>query len=73
MIINKITISLMLNHISTDAPSSSNGPNSQNRREKPLPTATQVVVCGGGVIGSSVAYHLPKCGFNDVILLEQGR
>ena len=25
------------------------------------------------MVGASVAYHLPKYGFNDVILLEQGR
>ena len=60
--------------ISTDAlPSVSNGSNGPNRRERPLPSAAQVVVCGGGVVGSSVAYHLPKYGFSDVVLLEQGR
>jgi glycine/D-amino acid oxidase-like deaminating enzyme len=32
-----------------------------------------VVVCGGGVVGASVAYHLAKKGWNDVVLLEQGR
>ena len=42
-------------------------------REKLLPSSAQVVICGGGVVGSSVAYHLPKYGFSDVILLEQGR
>ena len=46
---------------------------SQSSHKKPLPSAAQVVVCGGGVIGSSVAYHLPKFGVKDVILLEQGR
>ena len=40
---------------------------------RPLPSRAQVVVCGGGVVGSSVAYHLPKCGFKDVLHLEQGR
>ena len=39
----------------------------------PLPSRAQVVVCGGGVVGSSVAYHLPKYGFKDVVHLEQGR
>ena len=43
------------------------------QKEKPFPSNTQVVVCGGGVVGASVAYHLPKYGFTDVILLEQGR
>jgi 4-methylaminobutanoate oxidase (formaldehyde-forming) len=30
-----------------------------------------VVIIGGGVIGTSVAYHLTKLGWNDVVLLEQ--
>src|SRR5215217_2928267 len=38
-----------------------------------LPTRAQVVVIGGGVIGTSVAYHLTKLGWTDVVLLEQGR
>ena len=41
--------------------------------QKQLPTSAQVVICGGGVIGASVAYHLPKVGIKDVVLLEQGR
>jgi len=31
------------------------------------------VVIGGGVIGTSVAYHLTKMGWKDVVLLEQGK
>ena len=38
-----------------------------------LPDHSEVVLCGGGVIGCSVAYHLAKLGCNDVVLLEQGR
>ena len=38
-----------------------------------IPLRAQVVICGGGVVGSSVAYHLPKYGFKDVIHVEQGR
>src|SRR5213083_2376108 len=38
---------------------------------KPLPTETKVVVVGGGVIGASVAYHLTRLGWKDVVLLEQ--
>jgi 4-methylaminobutanoate oxidase (formaldehyde-forming) len=32
-----------------------------------------VVIIGGGVIGTSVAYHLAGLGWRDVLLLEQGR
>ena len=38
-----------------------------------LPDDSRVIVCGGGVIGCSVAYHLAELGCNDVVLLEQGR
>jgi len=31
-----------------------------------------VVVVGGGVVGTSVAYHLTRLGWDDVLLLEQG-
>jgi 4-methylaminobutanoate oxidase (formaldehyde-forming) len=31
-----------------------------------------VVIIGGGVIGTSVAYHLTRLGWTDVLLLEQG-
>ena len=36
-----------------------------------LPSAARVVIIGGGVIGCSVAYHLTKLGWQDVVLLER--
>ena len=36
-----------------------------------LPTSARVVIIGGGVIGCSVAYHLTKLGWTDVVLLER--
>jgi glycine cleavage system aminomethyltransferase T/glycine/D-amino acid oxidase-like deaminating enzyme len=38
-----------------------------------LPTRARVVIIGGGVIGTSVAYHLAAMGWTDVLLLEQGQ
>lgn len=38
-----------------------------------LPKHARVVICGGGVTGSSIAYHLAERGWNDVVLLEQGK
>lgn len=36
-----------------------------------LPSRAQYVVVGGGVIGTSIAYHLTKRGATDVVLLER--
>ena len=36
-----------------------------------LPQHARVVIIGGGVIGCSVAYHLSKLGWTDVVLLER--
>ncbi|WP_102109187.1 GcvT family protein [Oceaniglobus roseus] len=38
-----------------------------------LPPSARVVIIGGGVIGCSVAYHLTKLGWSDVVLLERKR
>jgi 4-methylaminobutanoate oxidase (formaldehyde-forming) len=37
------------------------------------PSRAQVVIVGGGVIGSSIAYHLTKLGIRDVVVLERVR
>jgi heterodisulfide reductase subunit A-like polyferredoxin len=34
---------------------------------------SKVVIVGGGVIGTSVAYHLTQLGWKEVVLLEQGQ
>ena len=36
-----------------------------------VPSTARVVIVGGGVIGCSVAYHLTKLGWADVVLLER--
>src|SRR6266481_9031194 len=41
--------------------------------DSPLPTETKVVIVGGGIIGASVAYHLTKFGWRDVVVLEQNQ
>ncbi len=37
-----------------------------------LPSRARVVIVGGGVIGTSTAYHLTRLGWTDVVLVEQG-
>ena len=34
--------------------------------------SAQVVIIGGGIVGCSIAYHLTKMGWRDVIILEKG-
>jgi heterotetrameric sarcosine oxidase gamma subunit len=46
-------------------------PDIEPSRTSSLPDRAQVVVVGGGVIGASVAYHLTKLGWRDVLLLER--
>ena len=41
------------------------------RQAKPLPTAARVVVIGGGVGGTSVAYHLSELGETDVVVVDR--
>jgi len=36
-----------------------------------FPSSSRVVIIGGGIVGSSVAYHLTQLGWRDVVLLEQ--
>ena len=38
---------------------------------KQLPTHARVVIIGGGIVGCSVAYHLCKIGWQEVVLLER--
>src|SRR5207248_8584785 len=34
---------------------------------------TTVVIVGGGIVGCSIAYHLARLGWKDVLLLEQNQ
>jgi len=38
-----------------------------------LPDRARVVIIGGGVIGTSIAYHLAHLGWTDVVVLERDR
>ena len=42
-----------------------------NPSDASVPDRARVVIIGGGVIGTSVAYHLAKLGWTDVVLLER--
>ncbi|HEY6876112.1 MAG TPA: FAD-dependent oxidoreductase [Candidatus Dormibacteraeota bacterium] len=38
----------------------------------PLPKHARVVVIGAGIVGNSVAYHLTRLGWRDMVLLDKG-
>jgi len=38
-----------------------------------LPAEARAVIIGGGVIGCSIAYHLTKLGWRDIVLLERAQ
>jgi 4-methylaminobutanoate oxidase (formaldehyde-forming) len=41
--------------------------------DKTLPEQARVVIIGGGISGCSIAYHLTKLGWKDVVLLERAQ
>ncbi len=41
--------------------------------DQTLPAHAQVVIVGGGIIGSSTAYHLARRGWTDAVLIERRR
>src|SRR4051794_9471405 len=42
-------------------------------RGRELPGAARCVIIGGGVGGTSIAYHLGQLGWSDVVLLERNQ
>jgi len=44
-----------------------------NSEKNLIPEQAQVVIVGGGIIGCSVAYHLAKSGWRDVVVCERDR
>lgn len=38
-----------------------------------LPSHARIVIVGGGVIGTSIAYHLGRLGVRDIVVLERDR
>ncbi len=38
-----------------------------------FPTTAEIIVIGGGVIGTSIAFHLVRAGVRDVVLLEKSK
>jgi glycine cleavage system aminomethyltransferase T/glycine/D-amino acid oxidase-like deaminating enzyme len=49
------------------------GESSATSASQGLPARARVVVVGGGIIGTSITYHLAHLGVRDVVLLERDR
>jgi heterotetrameric sarcosine oxidase gamma subunit len=49
------------------------GESSVTSASQSLPDRARVVVVGGGIIGTSITYHLAHLGVRDVVLLERDR
>lgn len=39
--------------------------------QQQLPAEAQVVVCGAGIVGNSVAYHLVQHGLTDILVIDK--
>lgn len=53
---------------------SHNSKNEETDNKIVPPDNARVIICGGGVMGASVAYHLGKIGWGpETILIEQSR
>jgi hypothetical protein len=51
---------------------SSSSSNADEQQVK-FPLSTKVVICGGGLFGTSVAYHLAQLGYKDVVLVTRDK
>jgi glycine cleavage system aminomethyltransferase T/glycine/D-amino acid oxidase-like deaminating enzyme len=38
-----------------------------------LPSQARVVIVGAGIVGNSMAYHLARLGWKDIVLIDKGR
>ena len=45
----------------------------QHTHQITFPLSTKVVICGGGLFGTSVAYHLAQLGYKDVVLVTRDK
>src|SRR6201995_2589945 len=52
-------------------PAAARAEDTSARSTADLPSRAQYVVVGGGVVGTSIAYHLALLGASDVVLLER--
>eukprot|EP01038_Epipyxis_sp_PR26KG_P012753 gene12753-17099_t len=62
-------VSLSFSSINTRLPKEKDVP----EVESIFPKQARTVIIGGGIIGSSVAYHLSKLNRKEILVLEQGR
>ena len=39
---------------------------------EPIPSSARAVIVGAGIVGASVAHHLVKEGWTDLVVIDQG-
>ena len=44
----------------------------QSGAPRGVPAAARVVVIGAGIVGNSLAYHLARLGWKDLVLIDKG-
>ncbi len=71
-LLNLNQASVYLSSIKTKA-TASNGPSIPVNNDVILPKSVKVVICGGGLIGTSIAYHLAQLGYKDIILVTRNK
>lgn len=71
--VNKATSTTPTASSSASPSTTTNTSNENTKTNIKLPQSTKVVICGSGLIGLSVAYHLTQLGYKDIVVLTRNK
>lgn len=63
--LSKVTVNLSYSTSSTQQEATNQTP------KVSLPSSAKVVICGGGLFATSIAYHLGQLGYKNVVLITR--